>query len=415
MNEPQPLDNRTATLTSAVPVNRLPNDREVATLLAVDDSATNLKILATLLKKDYTVEVAANGEEAIESARQILPDLILLDIDMPGLNGFEVCTRLKQDPMTANIPIVFLSALGSAEHKVKGLELGACDYMTKPFQRDEILARVRTHLETAKVHGSLNSNVKILQKQNRNLDRFARNLAHDLRSPLTAVLGHASLLSLSQGLSDEAIESIRCIQEAGQNLNETVESLLLLAVSKSEEVEIAPIDTVDVAATCRSDLSNMINQYSGKVTIDSKLPRCLGYAPWMRRVFTNLISNGLKYSGTPPHIHISGSTGEGSVRYEVRDNGEAISQEDLGKLFKEFSRLAPQRAPGVGLGLVLVRTLIHRMGGSISVESSAQGGTVFTIEMRAPDLIDANRPCENHEFRSPQFGHRGVIKTSVSA
>lgn len=351
-------------------------------LLVVDDSPTNRKVLSSLLKKHYTVELAVNGEEALSTASRIRPELILLDIDMPGLDGYEVCARLSDNPLTEDIPVIFVSALSDTAHKVTGLSLGACDYVTKPLQREEVLARVSTHLEMGRLRRDLRRSMKELEDKNQRLERFSRSLAHDLRSPLTSVIGHASLLKLEKGLSESATQSIDCIRCAGENLNETVDSLLLMAIADHGEMEMVPLDVQKVAETCRSDIHDMIREYEGTITLESEGSACLGYGPWMRRVLTNLFTNGLKYGGTHPQIVFSAKPGaEGMVRYVVKDNGDGLSDEQIGKLFNEFTRFSPETAPGIGLGLALVKSLIHQMGGRIHVESSKETGTAFMIDM----------------------------------
>lgn len=354
------------------------------TILAVDDSSTNLKILKMILKKHYNVETALNGEDALAAASRLLPDLILLDVEMPGLNGYDVCARLQDNPLTNEIPVVFLSALGSTENKVTGLKMGACDYITKPFQREEILARVGSHIEMGRLQRDLRAHMKELESQNARLDRFARCLAHDLRSPITSVLGHASLLQVDSSVSAEARQSIEHIKDAGENLSEMVDSLLLMAIADHNEVEESVINPESLALSSRNELAELMADHSGQITIEDNLPPCLGHPPWLRRIFTNLFSNGIKYGGHPPHVILSSDTSnDGKVRYIISDNGRGLSEQQIGSLFSEFSRLEPDKAPGIGLGLILVKTLVQQMNGHVLVNSSPQNGTAFIIEMPA--------------------------------
>lgn len=367
-------------------------------ILIVDDTPANLRLLSQMLTEHgFQVRAVTNGPRALESVRMMPPDLILLDIKMPDMNGYQVCQRLKADEQAYDIPIIFISALGETEDKVNAFAVGGVDYITKPFQVEEVLARIETHLGLRNMQRQLeksnnelekrleelaHSNAQ-LQARNQELDAFSHTVAHDLKNPLTTMALHASWLQRDWHTmpAEEVQESLDIIAGAEQRLARIVDELLLLASIRKEQVKTAPLDTASIVEKVQKDLSNMIKEHQAEIILPSEKawPVALGYAPWVEEVWANYISNAIKYGGQPPQIHLGAtSKADKTVSFWVRDNGQGLTPEQQARLFTPFERLDEVRVQGYGLGLSIVRRIVEKLGGTVSVESKlGQGSTFF--------------------------------------
>jgi signal transduction histidine kinase len=343
-------------------------------ILIVDDKPANLKVLASMLTRHgYQVRPAINGQIALTAVQQALPDLILLDISMPNMDGYEVCQRLKADENTQDIPIIFISARSETEDKVRAFALGGVDYVTKPFQVEEVLARVGAHLTIYNLQ-------KKLQEQVAELDAFARTVAHDLKNPLGAIIAYSDFLLEPdfEASHDEQLEILQGVRQCGYSALNIIEELLLLAGVRKRSVELTPLDMADVVQQAQERLGMLIDEYQGELTLPETWPNAQGYAPWIVEVWVNYLSNGLKYGGQPPRLELGATPqADGMIRFWVRDNGPGIAPADQGALFTEFTRLDQVRAEGHGLGLSIVRRIIDKLGGQVGLESEIGQGSVF--------------------------------------
>ncbi|MDY6994921.1 MAG: response regulator, partial [Pseudomonadota bacterium] len=222
------------------------------TLLIVDDIPDNVKVLLKfLIDEGFKVLVAREGEQGIQIAERAQPDLILLDIMMPGMDGFEVCQYLKSNPKTLKIPIIFMTALTDTVDKVKGFELGADDYITKPFQQEEVLARITTHLNLRKTQWQLQEQTQELEKRNMELDAFAHTVAHDLKNPVSGVMGIAEWMIecfTSDPQLKEWEDQLQLLLQASHQMLNIIDALLLLAgVSRqAQNIEIHTLDMGEI-------------------------------------------------------------------------------------------------------------------------------------------------------------------------
>ena len=345
----------------------------VKTIVVVDDTPENLRLLAEMLEgQGYRVRLARSGEHALSSVRKQPPDLILLDILMPEMDGFEVCRALKADDKLRDIPVIFVSALDEVFDKVTAFAVGGVDYIQKPFQIEEVLARVRTHL-------SLREMQQQLVAQNLELEAFAHTVAHDLKSPLANIIGSLDLLSMDAGDLDETSRKILSVSlAAADKMHNIVDELLLLASVRNEGVQVTPVDMRGVIEQALERLTPMLDSYGADVTILESGPEVLGYAPWLEEVWVNYLSNGIKYGGQPPRLELGAAVqADGMIRFWVKDNGKGVALEDQGKLFTEFARLDTLRAQGHGLGLSIVRRIVAKLGGQVGVESTGSQGSLF--------------------------------------
>ena len=370
-----------------------------ANILIVDDTPANLRLLIGILAaQGYSVRPAPDGSLAIASAQAEPPDLILLDIMMPDLSGYEVCEQLKADERTRDIPVIFVSALDDVVDKVKGFEVGGVDYITKPIQVKEVLARVETHLklralrkELQTVNDELVRSNTELQARNEELDAYASTVAHDLRNPLNLMVGYAELLAdAGNSISEEQIHTFsEEIVRAGHKMNSIIEELMLLAGLRTMQVEMKPLDMASVVAQARQRLTLVIKEYQGEITCPERWPTASGHAPWVEQVWVNYLSNAIKYGGRPPRIKVGATEQpDGTVRFWVRDNGLGIKPADQSRLFTPFERLDQARATGYGLGLSIVRRIVEKMAGQVGVESGGVPGQGSTFSF---DLPSANQ------------------------
>jgi len=350
-----------------------------ADLLIVDDIPENLRLLSNILReRGYKVRAAPTGALALQAARAQPPDLVLLDVMMPEMDGYDVCGQLKADDRTKDIPVIFLSALSETEDKVKAFSAGGVDYITKPFQAEEVLARVETHL-------SVRSLQRSLLQQVAELDAFAHTVAHDLKNPLNALLGYCGILQeeLGDSTNQETTACVLAAEKIGYKMVAIIDGLLLLAsVHKVESVDREPLDMANIVAGARERLVTLVDQHSPEILLPATWPTALGYAPWVEELWANLISNAIKYGGRPPRVelgadHVNCTSPATKVRFWVRDNGVGLSPEQQSHLFTEFSRLHQVEAEGHGLGLSIVHRIVEKLGGQVGVDSEVGQGSLF--------------------------------------
>ncbi len=358
-------------------------DREES-ILVVDDTELNLQLFVRLLTKHgYKVIPASSGELALAVVEQELPNLILLDIMMPNMDGYEVCRQLKADERTKDVPVIFISALDEVFDKMTAFSVGGVDYITKPFQAEEVLARIHTHLSLKLMRQTLQEQNQQLQEQNRELDAFAHTVAHDLKNPLTKISTSLSLVQeCSSDLDEEIQDWLAISMRTSQQMNNIINELLLLASVRKEAVQIGPVKMGKVVDQAFNRLSQMIEEYQPELIIPDEWPQTQGYAPWVEEVWVNYLSNGLKYGGQPARLELGATPqADGMIRFWVQDNGNGLSSEAQAKLFTEFTRLDKVRAEGYGLGLSIVQRIMDKLGGQFGVESTLGQGSLFYFSL----------------------------------
>lgn len=357
------------------------------TILIVDDTPANVSVLFDFLAENgYKVLVAQEGKRAIQKAEYGLPDLILLDVMMPGIDGFETCRRLKSNPKTQDIPIIFMTALSDSPNKIKGFELGAVDYVTKPFQQEEVLARINTHLTIRYLQKNLQVKNAELADKNRELNAFTRTVAHDLKTPVTNLISLSELLleEHSGGLHAQALQSLQHILKSGENMLSLIRALQLLERVSSQEITLAPVDMGYIVVQVKQRLFQMFKQYQGELILPQNWPMVQCYAPWVEEIWANYLTNGLKYGGRPPRLELGSTPCEDMIRFWVRDNGHGLNAEAQSQLFTPFSWVTHKRSEdGHGLGLYVARRIVNRMGGEVGVESKEGGGSLFYFTLMA--------------------------------
>ncbi|MCP4698820.1 MAG: response regulator [Gammaproteobacteria bacterium] len=373
------------------------SELEKGTLLIVDDVPTNLKVLLTYLdEQKFEVRVAEDGEDALEQVSYSKPDLILMDVMMPNMDGFEACRRLKAKNETSDIPIIFMTALNDTVDKVKGFEIGAVDYITKPVQQEEVLARVKAHLTLRNLHkflgqqnAALEQQTQEIKQQNVQLDAFSNIVVRDLKRPLANQAGFIKLLMKStKSLADnpEMLTSyLQQLEHSRQKIAEVADDLLLLTNARTQQVEMEAPDMVSIVAHARNRLAAEIKEAKARITVPTNWPPVWGYSAWLEKIWATYIGNALEFGGRPPRVEL-GATPEadGTVRFWVRDNGPGISTERQRDLFVPFSNISGARTDeGYRKNLAIVQLLIEKLGGKTGVESQAGQGSTFYFTLPA--------------------------------
>ncbi|NPV02107.1 MAG: response regulator [Brevinematales bacterium] len=364
-------------------------------ILIVEDSQVNLHILSSALKAEYLLKVARDGGEAIALlAEPGLPDLILLDIVMPDMDGYEVCRRIKSDPRTADIPVIFITSMTKEEDEAQGFDLGAVDYIMKPFSIPVLRKRIRTHLDLNTYRRSLEERNRELaslnlrlRDSNEDLESFAYAVSHDLREPLRVVINYLTLLDKSFALDTDggAKSYVKYSTEAVQRMDRMITDLLQYSRIQRQGGEFEILDMKDVLRLATMNLGARIEQTAAVVNIGD-LPAIRGDKLQIIRVFQNLIGNALKFTapGITPMITVEGKALEGEVVFSVADNGIGIAENDIPRLFIPFQRLKDAgEYEGTGIGLALCRKILERHGGKIWIESKEGKGSVFRFSIPA--------------------------------
>ncbi|MBN1992796.1 MAG: hybrid sensor histidine kinase/response regulator [Anaerolineae bacterium] len=357
------------------------------TLLIVDDSPENLDLLCVYLQGcGFSVLVAENGEEALQKVNEVRPDLILLDVVMPVMDGFETCQRLQENEATRDIPIIFMTALANTADKVKGFALGAVDHITKPLQPEEVLARITTHLTIKKLQKNLQEQISERDNLIAQLDAFAHTVAHDLKSPLGLITGYIGFLQDNWMTipAEQRQEYLQTIAQTGYKMSNIIEELLLLASIRQSEVKVKPLDMGQIVAEALLRLDYLVEKYQAEVIVSDNWPVAVGHRQWVEEVWVNYVSNGLKYGGQPPRLELGAVPYEnGSICFWIRDNGPGLTPEEQAQLFTRFTRLDQTRAKGYGLGLSIVQYIVEKLGGEVGVNSKEGHGSIFSFTLPA--------------------------------
>ena len=375
-------------------------------ILLVDDNADMRDYLLRLLSAYWQVETAANGVEALQAVQQSTPDLIISDVMMPGLDGFQLLKLLRGDPQLSNIPIILLSARAGEEATIEGLEAGADDYLVKPFSGRELLARVGAHMELSFIRREMAERIQQHAEESERLyqeaqeainlrDELLAVVSHDLKNPLTTVMGFTQLLQYTVNRIDlpekeRVLDNISRINATATRMSRLIDELLDIAhlqMGKPLNLDESEIDLVRLARQSVTAYSQTTQRH--QFFFESSLPELIGHWDGARleRVLGNLLSNAIKYSPQGGTITVSVSreeTGdEAWAIVSVADQGIGIPASDLPQIFDRFHRgknVAGQ-IKGSGIGLASARHIIEQQRGSISVSSREGTGSVFTIRL----------------------------------
>ena len=359
-------------------------------VLIVDDNPNNVKVIAVILRQlNYKLVIATSGKSAIELVEKTRPDLILLDIMMPEMDGYETCEIIKSDPKNKNLPIIFLTALNEKENIVKGFEKGGVDYITKPFNKDELISRVKTHLELKFTRDELQETTNHLTDLNALKDKMFSVIGHDLRSPLGSVQMTLELLSqdIIQPGDEDYKETIDLLKKTTDEVYSLLENLLGWAKSQSGNLTVEPesLKLLDVVNSIfllhRGNLNLKQIEFENKVDTDIT---ALADLNTIKVVLRNIVSNAIKFTPEKGKITIDACQKDNHVEVSVTDSGVGIPEENIPKLFdskKHLTTYGTNRESGSGLGLVLCKNFIEKNNGEVWVESEVGNGTTFYFSL----------------------------------
>lgn len=356
-------------------------------ILIVDDTPANLELLAGMLQqRGYEPRPVLSGRRALSAARTDPPDLILLDVRMPEMSGLEVCAELKADAALRDIPVIFITALAETEDKVKAFALGAVDYVTKPFQLEEVLARVNVHLELRRQQRALEEANGELARLEQRRDSLVHMLVHDLRSPLQAVLGGLELARMDHA-PQEPEDYMLEVERSVRGLVDMVSCVLDVSRLESEQMplERTAVDVIALAHATVRKLESLRGRRTIAVEAPAALPPTAADARLLSRILQNLLANALKFTD-PRHgvITIRIDAVPDGIRTTVADNGPGIAAEFRERVFDKFKQVEARQQGHVlssGLGLTFCKLAVEAHGGRIGLESELGQGSAFWFEL----------------------------------
>lgn len=341
-----------------------------AKILVVDDELTNIELIADIFEADYDIIFSTDGEKALQLAATAKPDAILLDVMMPGIDGYEVCRRLKADRKTRDIPVIFITALGDVAAETRGLQLGAMDYVTKPLSPAVVRLRVENQIELKRAREQLTL------------------ISHDMRAPQSAIL---ALIALQKN-PDTVLELDELFAKIERSAHSTLmlaDDFVHLAKAESKIYHFSETNFLDILADANDDMWALANKKSMTMEVEAdddaywvNVNRAL-----MVRAISNLLSNAIKYG--PPESLVSSrlymELDKKQMRMvcEIADQGGGIAESDLASLFMPFYRVDESLPQGAGLGLSFVRAVVDQHGGTIDFSNRVGGGAVFKISLPA--------------------------------
>ena len=389
-------------------------------ILIVDDNPNNLQVLSSILMdQGYVVRPALSGEIALRAIGSEVPDLIILDIRMPGINGYETCQRLKSNELTRDIPVMFISALNDIEDKMMAFLSGGVDFVTKPFQVEEVVVRVRTHLQTRQLQRRLEHQNAHLQTMvdekvaqlieahiesrrrleeiahlNRNISSsvYSAAIAHDLRQPLAAILSNAEAAELYLEQEPPALDIVKEILADIRRDDHRASQIIhrMRSLMNKSESDVRRYDLNDIVKDVNQILVSEAKIHNVSISLDlaaDPLP-IMGDMVQLQQILINLVLNSMEaMADMPPFgraVHIETHNSDGThAELIVTDSGIGF-KENIGRVFESFFTTKPQ---GMGMGLSIIASLIHMHNGQIWAENGDNGGAVMHV--RLPLLVTA--------------------------
>jgi len=365
--------------------------QEEAKILLVDDSVQNLRLLGNMLReKNYQIALAQNGKEGLQLATKIMPDLILLDIMMPELDGYEVCNRLKKDAHTRDIPVIFLTAKTSNDDILKGFRVGGVDYITKPFNKEELFMRIKTHLDLKHAHDKISRQAERLRELNATKDKMFSVISHDLRAPLGGIKSMLDLIyedkARNKQVSAQSLDSLKNAADQTYNL---LENLLYWSRSQRGKLDHNPevVNLYDLVIENLELLQTMSD--NKKIRLENQVDENLHVVAdrnMIKTVLRNLIINAIKFTYEKGRITLSSEKRNGQVEISVSDTGIGIQKHNLQKILDNkayYTTFGTRREKGSGLGLNLCIDFVRRNNGDLFIDSEYKKGSSFTFTLPA--------------------------------
>ena len=395
-------------------------------VLVVDDETANIIALTNILSPEYNVLASKNGKDAIALAHEHMPDVIMLDVLMPGMDGYEVITELKKSEKTQHIPVIFITGLDNIEAEKKGLALGAADYIPKPFHSDIVKLRVQiqiklvNHIRTLKERDEMERQLNTIKEleagliaakedaenhrelaehSSRAKSEFLSRMSHEMLTPMNTVMGMLQVIKI-KGIPENIKSCINQINSASAHLLEMINDVLDVTGMEYGVFKLGE-ETFDVKSTIRGILETVEYNADQKgqtltTTIDPTIPTyLLGDEKRLKQVISNLLANAVKFTPENGEISFYAKKGEEKndsvvLRFEVKDSGIGISEDQQEALFTMFEQVdggLTRKHGGIGIGLALSKRIVEMMGGDIWIESELDKGATFSFTVNFRKLI----------------------------
>jgi signal transduction histidine kinase len=365
-------------------------------LLVVDDDENNLRFLQDLFEETHHVTCARNGQDVIDLLSTNTFDLVLLDMKMPGINGFTVLEHIRNDPQTTHLPVIMISSTDDNRDVVRGLDLGANDFITRPLDVDILLARVNTQRMLKQLYDERQQTIDRLEAIRTLQDQLSRMVSHDLKAPLSTIRMAEHILRRAVGEDEEALTTLDTMMKTTDDMQQVIDDFLDVAVMQAGKLklrlEAVPVEQViwDVVmqytiAARNKDIHLEITPGAGDLLVD---------VVRMRQVLGNLVSNAIKYSPSGSTTRLWTEIRGDRLRIQVADQGPGIPVEERGRLFEEFGALSTNPTAGessTGLGLWIARHLTTLHGGTVGYECPPDGGSIFWVELPRNQAEDESR------------------------
>lgn len=381
-----------ATAPTAAAGEQLASNEAAIRILVADDQAANIQIIGNVLGKfGYEIVPASDGPTALKRLALRPPDLVLLDVLMPGMDGLEVCRRIRENPEWKHIPIIFLSAADDKELIVRALEAGGVDYVTKPFNQAEMLSRVRTHLALKAAHDRL----KQLAEDK---DELLGILAHDLKNHLGGMQMSANLLRERMAQSQDSKPAQLCeniCHSTGQLLAFVKEFLANSAADHKITAKSLTVNLSKAVSRVAEDYREAARRKNLELRVElPPVPAMVLADPSaLAQILDNLLSNAVKFSPEGKQINLAARLAGNQVECLIQDQGPGFSDEDKTRMFRRYGRLSARPTggePSTGLGLSIVKKLVHAMDGELICESKPGEGATFTLRLRQAPNATSN-------------------------
>ena len=382
---------------------------ETRVILVVDDDPRNTRLLTRILEVEgYETRTAPNGESALELLQTWQPDMLLIDVMMPGMDGFELCRRIKSDERLRLLPTLLVTALTDMSDKVRGLDSGADDFLTKPINRAELLARVRTHFRIKLLRDEVVESRESLAKKNRKLAALERMredlmqmLVHDLKNPLGAIQLNVELLQQTLELSDQGRPTLANIADCASRLSMMVQNILEVARLDEAEVklELDRFEFHQVFEDVARSFQVLLDMEDKSLMVNAEPmvgKQFVGDSSIISRIVQNLVANAVKVSPERGEVLISAEPcDDDAVLVTVADRGPGVPDELTESIFEKFSGVEARRnglMVNHGLGLTFCKLAVEAHGGTIWVEAREGGGSLFRVKLPSRALPASRLP-----------------------
>ncbi len=364
--------------------------KENAKILIVEDDSLALRLMKKILEgKDYKIAIATNGKTALTKAWANNFDIIILDIKLPDINGFQICEKLKQHPATTNVPVVFLTGLNNPNDIVKGFEVGAVDYISKPFNADEFIIRIENQLKIRAYAMNLEENARISEKAKQNISTFVSSLAHELKNPLNSIIGFSEILQGENISEEEKFSYLKHINNSGQDLLHLLNDLIDIS-----KIEAGFLDIHFSAVYINNEINDIAKNYIDKIykvhgdkvkletEFENNNPKFILITDILRftQILNNLIDNAIKYTKSGTITIGYRLKTNNSIQFYVKDTGIGLKEEDLDAVFQEYDqahRKMKITKSGKGIGLAIAKKLTYLLKGEIGANSILGKGSEF--------------------------------------